>query len=721
MLPVDVASDELDLGASLRLVRRRIVLISVLVTLFMIVAYLGISQMKPRYYAEARLLIHKPLAATFAGEDAPFDDPVGQTSETERLMSRTAAEGVIRDLRLAEQPEFNPALREPTFLDQVRQYLRSLMDASPEPSPIMVSLEPVITEYYDALRVWRSGQGNVIHLSFDALDPVLAAAVPNRLISIYLEERKSGTQQRLSAADEWLRSRITEQRRRAVAARNAVVKHQALTGATLGDDPRGLETKELADLRDRQTRLQQNRRDVLASISALDHAQEDGTGDVLLLPDNITLTASLSAMVGDLRAQQRDLDRLLETYGSDAQAVLDLRAAISKTRRELTVSFERYYRSLKAMLSSLDREANAVASALTAAQEQRSRAERDKTELVQLQRVADEEQRGLERLEQQRRVLAGQALLPGAEIEILSPAVVPLAPHGRSRSFYLLGALLASIAVAVTAAFVAEMLDKTIRSFDQIARVTPTINAGFIPRKRKGRANPLKISGFASRQLFAEAVRNVSASLRQSNGGKFPSSVLVTSAHSGDGKSLIAASLAVELAANGAQVLLVDGDLQRGNIHSFFETTPGVGLNDYLSGQAALKDVVRHHSQSGVDFISAGTPSPHQRVQLAGITQLIEMARTKGKVVIFDSAPLLGSADTLHLAALAETTLFVVKWGKTSRRAVELSLNNLTRFRQMDIAIAINNVKPRLHARYSFSDSELFKPASLKYFIHARR
>jgi glycosyltransferase involved in cell wall biosynthesis len=112
------------------------------------------------------------------------------------------------------------------------------------------------------------------------------------------------------------------------------------------------------------------------------------------------------------------------------------------------------------------------------------------------QRIVDKEQAALRKLEEQRRGPAVQAMLPEAEVEVLSPATVPLAPQGRRRLFYLIGALLASISIAVTAAFGLEVLDKTVRSFDQLTGMASIVPAGFIPRlRRKDRGNPSILFG----------------------------------------------------------------------------------------------------------------------------------------------------------------------------------------------------------------------------------
>ncbi len=687
-------------------------MIVALTTLLVAPAIPVIWELKSSYHAESRLIIHRPLATTFGTGDSGRNDPLDLTSETERLLSRSAAEGVIRDLRLEERPEFNPALRKTSLVGKAREAVRGLFDSGMTPLPIRKSLEPVIPEYYRALRVWRDGQGDVITIGFDSSDPELAAAVPNRLIGIYLEERKVSIRRRLDAAEGWIQQRIAEQQDRAEAARDAADKYQKAMSAASNDDTQGDQIKSLMELSDRQIKIAQNRAELVATISTLE------AGDDTSLALNISVPDGIGAMERDLRAQQQDLDRLLETYGNNAEAVVDLRAKILKSRSDLRLAVDRYLQSMRAKLAALDREDGAVRSELAAAYEQRSRSALAQTELARLQRSAEREQTALDGLEAQRRALAAQAMLPGAEVEVLSPAAVPLAPQGRGRLFYLIGTLLGSISIAVTAAFVVEMLDGTVRSFDQLAGMTRTLPAGFIPRLgRKDRSNPSMLFGHVQGGMFEEAMRTVIISLKQSNGGKLPTSILVTSAHSGEGKSLVARSLAIELAASGSPVLLVDGDLRRGNLDSLFKSGLKHGLNELLCGQAGIQEVIYHHP-SGIDFIPAGNRSFRRRASLTDVADIIEMARANGQTVVFDSAPVLASTDTVHLAALAEQTLVVVRWAKTSRRALALSLQHLKNSRNPEIPLVINSVNPKKHAQYNFSDSELFVRSLMKYYSY---
>lgn len=706
---VETKADNFDLASVFRLVRRRMNMIIAITVLVMAPMVITISGFKPTYQAWARLIIHQPLATSLGADDTSHSDLLDAKSETERLLSRSIAERVVRELRLNARPEFNPALREISFIDSIRAKLRGLFDTEKPASPVRDNIDAIIPEYFRALGVWNEDKSDVIQISFTSNDPELAAAVPNRVISIYLDERKYSVGGRLVSAEEWIRRRITEQQARADIARDAAHNYQESMDVVSKEDAQDERIKSLIEVTGREGKIEESRLEVKATISTLEAAD-----NASVAAENIAVPDSIAAKQRDLRAQEQDLARLLQTYDGNAEAVVDLRGKIQESRADLNLATKQFLQTMRTKLAALDHEAKAIQSILTDAHEKRTRDAMVQTELTRLQRIADNEQTALDKLEDQRRDLAAKAMLPGAELEVLSPASVPIAPQGRGRLFYLVGALLAAISGAVTAAFVIEMSDRTVRSFDQIAAMARTIPAGLIPRLAR-RENSKTMFEHMPVPMFDEAIRTVVLSLKQSNGGKSPNSIVVTSAHSGEGKSLVARSLAIELAAAAIPVLLVDGDLRRGKLDSFFRSGLMYGLNEFLNGQADLRDIVYHHP-SGIDFIPSGRFSLQRRTRPNGLAEIIEMAGAAGQIVIFDSAPVLVSTDTVHLIALAERTLAVVRWGKTSRRAVEFSLQQMKSPRNSEIVVAVNNVNTKKHALYNFSDSELFSKSLMKYY-----
>ncbi|EJB01894.1 uncharacterized protein involved in exopolysaccharide biosynthesis [Rhizobium leguminosarum bv. trifolii WSM597] len=706
---VETKADSFDLASIYRLVRRRMIMIITITMLLMAPAAIMIFGLKPTYQGWARLIVHQPLASSLDAEDTSHSDLLDAKSETERLLSRGIAERVVRELQLNVREEFNPALRKTSFIERIRTKLRGLFDTKKPTSPLRDNINAIIPEYYRALGVWHEDKSDVIQISFNSTDPELAAAVPNRVISIYLDERKESVRGRLDAAEEWIRQRITEQQVRADTSRDAARDYQESMDVVSKEDAQEERIKSFLELTGREGKIEESRVEVEAVISTLETAD-----NASVAAQNIVVPDSIAVKQRDLRGQEQDLARLLETYDGNAEAVMELRGEIQESRADLELATKQYLQTMRTKLVALDHEAEAVQSRLVVANEKRIRDALVQTELLRLQKIAEKEQTALDKLENQRRDLAAKAMLPGAELEVLTPATVPLTSTGRGRLSYLVGALLAAIAAAVTAAFVIEMWDRTVRSFDQIAGMARTLPAGLIPRLARSE-NSQTMFAHVPVPMFDEAIRTVVLSLKQSNGGKLPNSIVVTSAHSGDGKSLVARSLAMELAAAAIPVLLVDGDLRRGKLDAFFRSGVMCGLNEFLNGQADFRDIVYHHP-SGIDFIPSGKFSLQRRVRPNGLAEIIEMAVAAGQIVIFDSAPVLASADTVHLTSLAERTLAIVRWGKTSRRAVEFSLQQMKSSRNSEIIVAINNVNPEKHALYNFSDSELFSKSLMKYY-----
>ena len=262
---------------------------------------------------------------------------------------------------------------------------------------------------------------------------------------------------------------------------------------------------------------------------------------------------------------------------------------------------------MRSKLAMLDQQDSAVATQLAAAADTISRLDAAVSQRDELKRVADAEQATLERLQEQGRALAAEGKLPVADVDVLSPATPPLAPIGRGRAFYLLAVSVAAGLIGLTVAVALEFIDRSVRSFQQLQTIPGLTEAAMVPlvsRRIAGSVAGLISRGHEGR--FGEALRGLVLALRQTNGGSMPASLLVTSPLPGEGKSLIAAALAVEIAARGMRVLLVDGDPAHGRVHRLFEGRESPGLAEYLRGEASLDDVIRHDDASGVDYVARG-------------------------------------------------------------------------------------------------------------------
>jgi capsular exopolysaccharide synthesis family protein len=178
-----------------------------------------------------------------------------------------------------------------------------------------------------------------------------------------------------------------------------------------------------------------------------------------------------------------------------------------------------------------------------------------------------------------------------------------------------------------------------------------------------------------------------------SSGGRSASSILVTSAQPGEGKTTIAMNLALSLAQLGRRVLLIDADMRRPNLQNHFPQR-GSQLSSYLAGEGAWQDMVYHTAVRGLYVLLCG-PLPVNPAELLSserMRTLILEATGEYNFVILDSPPLLNVADTRILAGTVDATILVVKGGDTPRQVVQYAESQARAAGANLIGVVLNNL-----------------------------
>jgi capsular exopolysaccharide synthesis family protein len=203
---------------------------------------------------------------------------------------------------------------------------------------------------------------------------------------------------------------------------------------------------------------------------------------------------------------------------------------------------------------------------------------------------------------------------------------------------------------------------------------------------------------------FEEAVRTLRNTILLSDIENPLRSLLITSANPGEGKTTACAHLAIAHAEQGKKTLLVDGDLRRPSIHRKFGLTAVTGLTNILMGETDWKDTVVHlDGKPNLDIIPAGPPS-HRASDLIGprMGELLDEFAKDYDLVILDAPPLLGFAEPLQLATIADGVLVISRAGETKRRAVSSVLSALNRLRANVVGVVLNQVKRDTSDGYSY-------------------
>jgi len=158
--------------------------------------------------------------------------------------------------------------------------------------------------------------------------------------------------------------------------------------------------------------------------------------------------------------------------------------------------------------------------------------------------------------------------------------------------------------------------------------------------------------------------------------------ILVTSAGDGEGKSITAANLAISLAREVAHtVLLVDADLRNPSLHRLFGIEPAGGLSDCLLNDIPLTDLLINPGINKLTILPGRNKLP-ESAEIVGSPKMMELIheiknRYKDRYIIFDSPPLIGSADTLILSKFVDGVILVVEYGRTQKDQIEKALELL--------------------------------------------
>jgi succinoglycan biosynthesis transport protein ExoP len=192
--------------------------------------------------------------------------------------------------------------------------------------------------------------------------------------------------------------------------------------------------------------------------------------------------------------------------------------------------------------------------------------------------------------------------------------------------------------------------------------------------------------------FFDEGIRHLRGYLMLSTQTHVPKSVLVTSAFPGEGKSTLALSLAMANAEQGKRTLLIDGDLRQPAIERMVRLDPDAGLAAVLAQTIPWRTATRAVSaRPNLFVLGSGLPLP-MALALIGpqMRGILAQATKEFDLVVLDSPPLLGCAETLELAAATDVTVLAVRSGHTPMKAVGTAVETLRRVNVPIAGIVLN-------------------------------
>lgn len=187
-------------------------------------------------------------------------------------------------------------------------------------------------------------------------------------------------------------------------------------------------------------------------------------------------------------------------------------------------------------------------------------------------------------------------------------------------------------------------------------------------------------------------------------------SLVVTSSNPGEGKSTVAANLAIVMAQSGRSVVLVDADLRRPVQHKYFDLNASPGLTDVLiQPDASPWPFVREVLPNLYILTSGGRPpNPAELLGSQRMQQLTVELSAKTDLIIFDAPPVLAVTDACILGRLADGALLVFDVNTTTRSAARHTVTSLRQVGVNLLGVVANRVSTSSHYFYSYAKSHYY-------------
>lgn len=630
------------------ILRRRRIFLLLFLTIFSGVA-LYTFLMKPIYGANSTLYVKddKGSKGGILGELAMLNSSNPLDAEIEILKSRTNAEEVVKRLSLdqksGQEPNFNATV------DGLRK----------------------------AIKVSEVGKKtNIINVSYTNTDPVLARDIVNTLVQVYLDQSLSSKTEEASRTVTFIEEQLKGTRHELEQSEKNLQSYKSSTGVVKLDTEAEELIKKLSDIEKERAAVILQRKQAEFALTALQEAARKGQ---TYAPVGFRDDPQISAMANRLTDLVVQKGALISGNTENHPQVKALQSQIDELQRKIQSTYETARRNLGRQEISIEQQIKQYEDKLRTL----PATERDLAGLMRFSKVNADIYTFLLQKHEEARIAKASTI---SNIRVVDPAITPDNPLKPQKKKNLLLGLLLGLMAGVGAVFFIEYLDDTIKGPEEAQRVIGAPILALIPfidsdEEQKSDLHTAIITHLRPKSAIAEAFRSLRTSLHFSAINREKQVLIITSTFPGEGKSTIAANLAITLSQTGARVLVIDGDMRRSSLHSKFKHSKVPGLSELLAGDVASASVLHDTGIPNLSLITAGTtpPNPAEILGSEKMTDLLTALRAQYDHIIIDAPPVLAVTDAPLLTSRCDLVLVVLETErvpvKAARRMVEMLAN----------------------------------------------
>jgi uncharacterized protein involved in exopolysaccharide biosynthesis/Mrp family chromosome partitioning ATPase len=615
-MPAEAPDGQIDLAGLARALWRRKVAIVLPTIVAGLAAAIYVTMATPLYRSQSLVLIenrdtayYRPGGIAGSSDELRPPDPEAVQSEVQLALSRDLARAVVRELKLAERPEFNPD----AGVSLVGGVLR-LIGLVRDPSRLSQE-ERVLERYYEHLSVYAVEKSRVITIEFSSESAILAAEAANAVAKHLLVFQREAKQETMRQASEWLAHEIEELRKRVSDAEARAEAFRGKSNLYIGSNNNTLSAQQLGELNSQVVAARAQRADAESKArlirEMLRSRRPIEASDIV----NSELIRRLNEQRITLQAQ---LAEQSSTLLDKHPRIKELKAQIADLEAQTRAEAMKLVRSLENDVRIAGARIEALAASLDQSKKQASALGAEDVQLRSLEREAKSQRDLLETYLARYRDLTSRegpnAVQPDARV--VSQAVPAPSPYFPKKLPIVLIVMLATAMVAVTLITLAELLNsdpyvRAVKPSGEVPRALSGVSpSSWIEAPSELAAGRHEPAAAVSARQFASLAKHV-CTLGQGV-------VIVAPALGEESAGDVAVELARELARDGARVALLDCDVAKKCVSAYVGDKQALGLADLLFGVAHFSEVIQRDRASRVHIIPVGRGIRDMAAMMAG-------------------------------------------------------------------------------------------------------
>ncbi len=549
----------------------------------------------------------------------------------------------------------------------------------------------IMKDFRKNLHVEQQGTSRLIEISFDSHAAETAATIVNKHARHYVMSHIRGKRQQAEKLNRWVSSEIVRLKNESIEKSRAVQKFKSDNGMVQGLNSEDLIYEQISDIVKQLSPIETRELDLQARVELIEKNKSGEITEVIQSDLIQSLKSRTSIATQKLQSLRAD-------YGVNHPTVISAQKEVAQIQGDIRREISNIKRAIENELKTAQQQKKLLNKKLTELQKRADSFQEKRITLQSLQLEESASHKQLDHFLARSEEINSQIDFNRPDVRIVSFSDVPGEPKGSKKALILIAITMLSTMMACCVVFFREIMQQGIQRKEDVKKELNIRLLGTLPDERK----PLMRILSKERSLFVEEIKRIYIHLSTNKDSK---TILFTSARSGEGKSVIAASLAYYLHSIGKRTLLIDANTLKPQLADITETPNTLGFYEILAHTHNLDEIIQQ-SNGGADIITSGDQNAFSSdLLVAGhFTEQLERLKGAYDYIILDTASALDVSDADILARLSDEVVIVASWSKTPKKLLKKVSENLRALSQNGPSIILNKVPSEDVTMKTFQD-----------------